>query len=404
MKKKLLAFLSFTAILLAWCNNSTTNEIDPNTWTSSEWIWLFDVYNQEIEDAQYIKDLEDFLSYNILLTTEDKPFVSDTSVTAKFDSQSAVQWELSFSQNKYSKSHDLEDMEITFDVKAEWAQEDLEPFYASWSLSLVYQNNEMYANIHDFWVFMWEENMLAKMYTLLWESLIGQWVDLEAHNGWIITLNEKEDIKTQHIVWTLKNVLNSTWVYEDSPNFLNGVAELIDTVNSHVDLWISTNALTLVTKETKYYQLSDWSIERMFTWAFHWEESDFNLAITSNKKWIEVRLYDVKKFDEDTQSYIPTNIELQFSVNENSKSDYLIKLEALNSWEVVANINWNLKYNNQVDFAGSFMVNNASEFEQWQRISWNIEWKIIKQSPKGDEIFNEVSWEILSLTSILSSL
>lgn len=408
MKKKLLVLLSFAAVLLTWCNNnSKTIEINPDTWTSKEWASVESVYNQQIEESQYIKDLENFLSYNILLLTEDKPFISDTSVTAKFDSQSSVQWELWFSQNKYSKSHDLEDMEIAFDVKAEWAQDDLEPFYASWSLSLVYQNNELYANIHDFWVYMWEWDMLAKMYTLLWESLIDQWVDLEAHSGWIVTLNEKEDIKLQYIVWTLKNVLKSEWINEDSPNFLNGVAELIDTVNSHIDLWISTNWLSLVSKWTRYYQLSDWLIERMFTWAFHWEESEFNLDITSNKKQIEVRLYDVKKFNEEAQSYIPTNIELQFSIKENNKSDYLIKLKALNSWEsweVVANIDWNLKYNNQVDFVGNFMVDNTLEFNQWQRISWNIEWKIIKQSPKGDEIFNEVSWETISLSSILSSL
>jgi hypothetical protein len=47
-------------------------------------------YNQEIEQAQYIKDLEDFLSYNILLQTEDKPFVSNVSLTANFDQKSSL--------------------------------------------------------------------------------------------------------------------------------------------------------------------------------------------------------------------------------------------------------------------------------------------------------------------------
>lgn len=404
MKKNLLVLLSFTALLLTWCNNSTTTEIDPNTWTSGEWIWLLDVYNQEIEEAQYIKDLENFLSYNILLTTEDKPFISNTSLTANFDSQSSIQWWASFSQDKYSKAHDLEDMEITFDVKAEWSQDDLEPFYTSWSLSLVYQNNEMYANIHKFWVFMGEDDMLAKMYTLLWESLIGQWVDLEAHSGWIVTIDEKEDVRLQYILWTLKNVLNSTRVYEDSPNFLNGVAELIDTVNSRVDLWISTNGLTLITKETKYFQLSDWSIERVFTWIFHWDESEFNLALTSNKKWLQVRLYDINYFNEDIQSYAPTDVEFFFSVQENNKSNYSIRFKTSKKSQTTVNIEWILKYSNQVDFAGKFLLDNTSDFSQWQKISWNIGWKVIKKTPNGDEIFNEVSWEIIPLSTILSSL
>lgn len=405
MKKNLIVFLSFAAILLAWCNNSSnTTEIDSNTWTSNEWLSVQDTFNQEIEEAQYIKDLEDFLSYNILLLTEDKPFISDTSVTANFDSKSSIKWWVSFSQNKYSKSHDLEDMEIAFDIKAESSQDDLEPFYASWSFSLVYQNNEMYVNIHDFWVFMWEGDMLAKMYTLLWESLIDQWVDLEAHNGLIIALNEKEDTKLQYIVGTLKNVLNSAWVHEDSPNFLNGIAELIDTINSHIDLWISTNELTLLTKEIKYFQLSDWSIQRTFTWAFQWKKSEFNLALASNKKWLQVHLYDIKDFSEDTQSYVPTNIEFIFSVQENNKSNYSIKFQSLKASQSTVNIDWTLKYSNQVDFAGNFMFDTTSEFDQWQKVSWNIEWKIMKQSPKGDEVFNEVSWETILLSSILSSL
>ena len=404
MKKKLILFLSFATVLLTWCNNSKINEINPNTWTSSEWLSVQDVYNQEIEQAQYIKDLENFLSYNILLLTQDKPFVSNVSLTAKFNQQSSVQWGISFSEDKYSKAHDLEDMEISFDVKAEESQDDLEPFYASWSLSLVYQNNEMYANIHNFGVYMWEDDMVAKLYTLLWDSLIGQRVDLEAHSGWVITLNEKEDAKLQYIVWTFKNVLKSEWVNEDSPNFLNGVAELIDTVNSHIDLWISTNALTLLTKETKYFQLQDWSIQRIFTWTFHWEDSEFNLVLVSDKKWLQVHLYDIKDFNIETQSYIPTDVELIFSIKENNKSDYSVKFQSLKEWQNTVNIGWTLKYDNRVDFDGSFVLDTSEISNQWQKVSWNINLTVIKDDPKGDEIFSEVSWETITLSSILSSL
>lgn len=404
MKKKLILILSFATLLLAWCNNSSDIEINPDTWTSSEWLSVQEVYNQEIESAQYIKDLENFLSYNILSLTEDEPFVSDMAINASFNPESSVQWGITFTENKYSKSRDLEDREIDFDIKAESTQDDLEPFYASWSLSLVYQNNEMYANIHKFWIDMWEENMLAKFYTLLWESLIGQRIDLEVHSGWFIVLNEKEDIKLQYIVWTFKNVLKSEWINEDSPNFLNGVAELIDTVNSHIDLWISTNALSLVEKETKYFQLSDWSIQRTFVWAFHWEDSEFTLGLISDKHWLKVRLYDIKKFDIETQSYVPTDVEIVFSIEENSKSNYTVKFISLKSGKVVVNIDWTLKYDNQVILQGDFALEPLDFIEQQKKVSWNINWKIIKKAPNGDEIFNEVSWETTSLSNILSSL
>ena len=397
MKKKLLIILSFAAILLTWCNNSKVTEIDSNTWTSKEWLSVENVFDQQIEEAQYIQDLQDFISYNILLTTEDKPFISDTSVTANFDSQSSVQWWISFSQKKNSKSHDLEDMEIVFDVKAEEYQNNLEPFYASWSLSLVYQNNEMYANIHDFWVFMWEGNMLAKLYTLLWDSLIGKWVDLEAHSGWVIVLNEKEDVKLQYILWTLKNVLKTQWLNEDSPDFLNGVAELIDTVNSHIDLWISTDGLALQSVDSiKYFELKDWIIQKEFVGKFQWNESAFDLSFIASKQWLEVRFYNIKRYDD-------TDYEISFSIQENNKSDYSIKFQSQQSKQVVVDIDWNLKYDNQARFSGKFML-EPLELSQWQKVSWNIEWKIIKSSPNGDEVFHEVTWETILLSSILSAL
>ena len=405
MKKKLIVFLSFALILLAWCNNSKVTEIDANTRTSKEWLSVEKAFDNQIEEAQYIQDLQDFISYDVSLTTEDKPFVSDISLVADFDGQSSVQWWVSYSQQKYSKSHDLENREIVFDVKAEESQDDSEPFYASWSLSLLYQNNEMYANIHDFGVYMWEGNMLAKMYTLLWDSLIGKWVDLEAHSWWIIVLNEKEDVKLQYILWTLKNVLKSEWINEDSPNFLNGIAELIDTVNSHIDLWVSTDGLRLLSKENKYFELSDWSIQRMFTGSFQWDYSSFDLSFVVSKKWLQVHFYNIKNYGYDGEEldYRDTDYEISFSIQENSKSDYSVKFQSLQSKQTVVDLDWVLKYDNWAKFIGKFTL-EPLELAQWQKISWNIEWKIIKTVPNGNETIPELSWETVSLSSILSSL
>ncbi|MBR7037032.1 hypothetical protein IKI14_04120 [bacterium] len=49
-------------------------------------------------------------------------------------------------------------------------------------------------------------------------------------------MDESDDKRLPYIVSTLKNVLKSERINEDSPNFLNGIAELIDTVNSRIDL------------------------------------------------------------------------------------------------------------------------------------------------------------------------
>lgn len=406
MKKNLLIILSCFAVLLAWCNKSNITEIDSTTWTSSEWLSVEKVLDQQIEEAQYIKDLQDFISYDNNLTIEGKPFVSDTSLVANFDSQSSVHWWVSYSQQKYSKSHDSENREISFDVRAEESQEDTEPFYASWSLSLLYQNNEMYANIHDFWVYMWEGNMLAKMYTLLWDSLIGQWVDLEAHRWWIIVLNEKEDIKLQYILWTLENVLKSERINEDSPNFLGGVAELIDTVNSHIDLWISTNGLSLESIDSiKYFELKNWIIQREFVWKFKWDGSAFDLSLISSKKWLQVRFYNIKNYGYDGEAldYWDTDYEVFFSIEEKNKSDYSIKFQSQQSKQIVVDVDWNLKYDNWAKFSGKFIL-EPLELAQWQKISWTVEGKVIKNTPSGDEVIPELSWETISLSSILSSL
>jgi hypothetical protein len=43
-----------------------------------------------LDETQYIKDLEDFLSYNVLSITQDKPFTSDFNFSIKFDENSSI--------------------------------------------------------------------------------------------------------------------------------------------------------------------------------------------------------------------------------------------------------------------------------------------------------------------------
>ena len=227
MKKNLFIILSLFAISLAWC---TTSDKQVTKIDSQEWEQLF---NSQVENFQYINDLEDFLSYNVLSLTENKPFTSDFSISAKFDENSSLEWWIDFSQKKYSKSYDNEKREMEFSVIANWSGDSSEPFEMSWNISLLYQNDEMYANLHKLNVFMWEWNMVAKMYTLLWDLIIDNRVNLEIHSWWIISVDEDWNKKLPYIIWTFKNVLKTENI-KSSPDFLNSVAELIDTINSYI--------------------------------------------------------------------------------------------------------------------------------------------------------------------------
>ena len=179
MKKKLLIVVSFLVILLVWCDNTNITEIDTESWTSNEWLSVETIFNQQIDEAQYIKDLEKLISYKVFSVTENKPYTSEVSIDADFDDKSSLQWWVEFSQKKYSKTNDYETSNIKFDINATKWEEDPEPFEASWELSLLYQEQNLYANVHDFSLFMGEWNANAKMYNLMWGLLENKWVNLE---------------------------------------------------------------------------------------------------------------------------------------------------------------------------------------------------------------------------------
>ena len=397
MKKNLFIILSFFAVLLAWCTSSDkqVTKIDPQ-----EWEQLFD---SQVEEFQYIKDLDNYLSYNVESLTEDKSFTSDLYLSAKFDENSSLQWWAEFSQKKTSKTHNLETADIDVNIEAQKQEGDLEPFNLSWSISLLYKDNEMYANLHNFGVFMWEWNMAAKMYTLLWDLLIDNWVDLEVHSGWFVSLDENEDKRLPYIVWTLKNVLKSEWIKEDSPNFLNGIAELIDTVNSHIDLWISTNELTMISHEISYSELSDKTIQKEFVWTFQWKESAFDLSFIASKKWLDVNLYNIREYDEDMQDYKSLDSELLFSIQEIKKSEYSVNFQSLKSEQKIADIQWKIKYMDKVDISADFVL-EPLELIAWEKISWKLDGYITKKSGEIDEYFPELTGNVLSLSELISSL
>lgn len=396
MKKNLFIILSLFAVSLAWCTTSDkqVTKIDPQEWEQ--------LFNSQVEESQYIKDLENFLSYDILSLTEDKPYTSDLSFSAKFDENSSLQWWVDFSQKKVSKAHNLESADISVDIETQKQEGDLEPFNLSWDITLLYKDNEMYANLHKFGVFMWEGNMAAKMYTLLWDLLIDNWVDLEVHSGWVISLDENEDKRLPYILWIIKNVLKTEDI-QSSPNFLNSVAELIDTVNSRIDLWISTNELSLVSHEISYSETSDKIVQKEFIWVFQWKDSAFDLSFIASKNWFDVHLYNIREYDNDIQDYSNTDSELLFSIQWKGNSEYSVNFQSLKYEQKIADIQWLIKYADNVKFSADFAL-EPLELMAWEKISWKLDGYVTKKSWEIGEEFPELTGNVLSLSELLSSL
>lgn len=402
MKKNLLALLSIVTLIIAWCTDSDIVKIDAENRVSSEWLSAEKTFNEQIEKSQYIKDLEDFLSYDILLTTDEKPFISNLSFDADFDENSSVQWGLEFSQKKILKSNSLESLDVEFDLEARKQWQDPEPIYSSWNITLLYQDDKMYAYLHNFWIFMWEWNMSAKMYTLLWDSIRDKWVDLEASNWWIISVNTSENTKIPYIIWTLENVLKTKDV-QSSPNFLDSVAEIIDIINWYIDLWISTNELSILSYEIVYSELSDETIQKEFTASFQWKDSSFDVSFEVSKKWIKVHLYNIKEYDEDINGYKDLESEFLFNIQENKKSDYSVLFQSTKYRQKVVDLQWEIKYSDAVKFSANFVL-EPIEIIAWQKISWDIKGNMKKEKLNKDEKFPELSWEIMSINEILSTL
>ncbi len=403
MKKILVAVFSFV-LFLAGCSNSDKEitRIDPQDWFSRNWVSIDDSFNKQLDETQYIKNLEDFLSYNILSITKNKPFTSDLKISAKFDESSSVQWGVKYSWNKIVKSNDLEYSDVEFKIEAEDIISKTPPFDLSWSVGLLYKNNEVYANLHNLNVFMWEWNMVAKMYTLLWDLIIGSRVDLEIHSWLIISLDEKLDTKLPYFIWTLKNILKTEDIQSDS-NFLWSTVEMLDLINSYIDLWISTNEISLISQDLSYFELVDWSIQKLFTWSFQWKESSFDLFFSVSKEWLEVCLYNIKEYNEDTLDFEDIDKQFRFILDEDEKFEYLIEFESSNLQQRVIHFQWKVKYADVVSFSANFIL-EPLEIVAGQKISWKLDWNIIKKSWEWNEKIPEITGNVILWSELLASL
>jgi len=396
MKKNLFIVLSFVAVLLAWCTSDQISQIDPDTWTSKHWTTVDESFSSQLNDFQYIQDLENYLSFNKLSISQDQPYTSDFSFSADFDKNSSVQWWIEFSQSKISKSHDLETSNIQISIKAEDPNGTSDPFDLFWNLTLLYQDNEMYAKLHQFQLNMWEWNTVAKMYSLLSDLLIEKWVNLEVNSWWVISIDQDENERILNIVSNLKNTLAAN-------DTVSNLSKLINAANWFIDLWISADGLQLTSQESTYFQ--DWkeSIQKSFTWHFEWSQSAFDLSFTASKNWLDFHLYNIQSYDSSTSSYVDTDAEFLCSIQQDGKSEYLIDFASFKSQQKTTSLNWTIKYGDTVKFSADFVL-EPLELISWESISWELKWTLIKKSWVWDSEIPELTGNILSLSDLLSSL
>lgn len=386
MKKNLFLFLSFATILLAWCNSN--KQIDSNTWISNDWLSINQVLEEQMNDSPYIIGLQDFVSYDENLLENNKSFSSNTSLQVKFDKESSLIWWIEFSQKIFSEQLGKESRDINFNM--ETIKSDNLPFNTSWSITLLRNDGELYANLHNFGVYMWEENgeedMTAKMYSLIWNMIKDKWVDLEVNNGWIISISEKDDI--QSILYSIKSILKED-ISQNSSDTLAMFSELLDIINSYIDLWLSINNSEIKSLDINYYETNDWNIQKEIIVSFQWEEhwSSFDMAIVISKEKLQIHIYNIEWEDRD----------FKLSLENNKGTQYKAEVNLLQNQENMISINWIIDFDNSIDFNLNFVG-----FIAWYDLSGVINWNVDRS--ESNDILPEISWDVISFNEILSSL
>ena len=405
MKKNLIILLCLSfVIMLAWCkrNDITNNDVQmiPDNRVSSDWLSAKEAFNQQIETTQYLKDLENFVSLNILSITENKPFTSEISFTTKFDENSTLQWWLDFFQKKLSKTDNLKSSDIQFNIETHENDNNSNPLDARWNFALLTEGKKIYLNLNDFEIFMWEGNMSAKLYNLLWETIRNKRVDLEAENGLIVSVGDSDfsPYLFENISTTLK--LADT---ENKTDFVLSLANLVETINSHIDLWISTSNLTLISEEVSYSKFWDEIIQKTYIWSFQWSESAFDVSFIASQKWLEIHLYNISEFDIDMQNYIWMEREFNISLQEWKKSEYKIELSAIKYQQKVIEILWTVKFKDSVQISADFIL-EPLEFMSGQKVLGKLAGTVKKYESIDESQFHILSWDILLLSNLLSSL
>lgn len=390
MKKTIIIWFILSTCIIYGCWNKQPIPIDDSNRESENWLSVNEAFNKQIENTQYIPDLQDFFQSNNNESIK-------TKINAKFDEKSTLQWRFNFSKDKISIWED-ENSEITFDIVANSTQDNKEPFETSWSLNLLYKENEVYVQLHRFWLYMWEENINAKMYTLLLDLIRDKRVNLEVHNAWIIQIDEKSH--PEKLAENLKNIITFS-DKEWNPEYLSNLSEFIDTLNWYISLWISTENLSVKSpQEVSYHELENWIIQKTFTWHLEGNSSAFDFWFTTSTKWININIFNMKaKNDENFE-----DLDSKFSllIEETDNWEYTIDLKSSKLKQKVIDFEWTINYWNIVKISWNFIL-EPIELISGQKISWKLTWTVSKDNSEEYKI-PELTWTILLFSEILKSL
>jgi hypothetical protein len=170
---------------------------------------------------------------------------------------------------------------------------------------------------------MWEENINAKMYTLLLDLVRDKRVNLQVHSNWIVQIDEKSNLwKLSENLKSILTTSNEKWNSE----LLSNLAEFIETTNGYINLWISTEELSIDSpQEISYFELDNWTIQKGFTWHFKSKESIFDFTFLASDKIIKFNIFNIKTKDDENLEDLDS--EFYLFIEETNKWEYKIDLE-----------------------------------------------------------------------------
>jgi hypothetical protein len=245
---------------------------------------------------------------------------------------------------------------------------------------------------------MWEENINAKMYTLLLDLVRDKRVNLQVHSNWIVQIDEKSDLwKLSENLKSILTTSNEKWNSE----LLSNLAEFIETTNGYINLWISTEELSIDSpQEISYFELDNWTIQKSFTWHFKSKESIFDFSFIASDKLIKFNIFNIKTKDDENLEDLDS--EFYLFIEETNKWEYKIDLEQSKLKQKIIDCKWTIKYWDTIKISWNFIL-EPIELISGQKISWKLIWNISKNRSDEPKL-PELTWNILLLNELLNSL
>jgi len=392
--KKLLPILLFVPFLLMGCSKEIPQDIGTD-WKSEEWFSAADEFNKQIEESKILSDFSNLFSITTNNLNTDESIISSISLTGTFDKSSSVQGNIAFSKETKQLANKEENSEITFDINSTPTTWNQQPLSTQWSLSLLYRDKWLYAQLHDFSLYMWEWNTTAHMYSLFADLLIDRRIDLEAWEWWIINVDENNITASELVYWIKSIFKSSNLTPEECNETSKNIENLLQTINSYIKLWFEPTWLTLMSKwDWIYSEFSDWTIQKSYSGLVSNSESSFIFSYVASTKWIEISIWNITLEE-------PLDYEIYISLTPN-KSDYNIIIKSIKSGQEVSHIEWNLKFEDTLTFQWNVLL-EPLELIQWEKISGNIKWEI-SNIKSNNTVLPELSWNLLLLSNVLKSI